>query len=95
MYTLRTTLHTHTHGVHPYNNQTPHTLQFLVSFKSSLGTLPFTLTLHIHLTILISAHFSATWFSLLTGQVSLPCSILLHTQLLYSLPLLSMLYRYY
>jgi len=27
-------------------------------------------------------------FSILIGQVSLPCSILLHTQLLYSLPLL-------
>jgi len=33
----------------------------------------------IHLTILISAF--------LTGQVSLPCNILLHTQLLYNLPL--------
>jgi len=48
----------------------------------------FTLTLHIHLTVLISAHWSATSFSFLTGQVSLPCSILLRTQLLYSLPLL-------
>jgi len=48
----------------------------------------FTLTLHIHLTILISARWSATSFSFLTGQASLPCSILLHTQLLYSLPLL-------
>jgi len=45
-------------------------------------------TLHIHLTILISARWSATSFSFLTGQVSLPCSILLCTQLLYSLPLL-------
>jgi len=33
-----------------------------------------------------SIHFF-TAFSFLTGQVSLPCSILLHTQLLYSLPL--------
>ena len=48
----------------------------------------FTLTLHIHLTVLISARWSATSFSFLTGQVSLPCRILLHTQLLCSLPLL-------
>jgi len=59
-----------------------------LSLNSLLGTLSFTLTLHIHLTILISARWSATSFSFLTGQVSLPCSILLHTQLLYSLPLL-------
>ena len=32
--------------------------------------------LHIHLTILISARWSATSFSFLTGQVSLPCNIL-------------------
>ena len=61
---------------------------FLVFLNSLLGTLSFTLTLHIHLTILISARWSATSFSLLTGQVSLPCSIPLRTQLLYSLPLL-------
>ena len=59
-----------------------------LSLNSLLGTLSFTLTLHIHLTILISARRSATSFSFLTGQVSLPCSILLRTQLLYSLPLL-------
>jgi len=59
-----------------------------LSLNSLLGTLSFTLTLHIHLTILISAHWSATSFSFLTGQVSLPCSILLHTQLLCSLTLL-------
>ena len=59
-----------------------------LSLNSLLGALSFTLTLHIHLTILISACWSATSFSFLTGQVSLPCSILLHTQLLYSLPLL-------
>jgi len=47
----------------------------------------FTLTSHIHLTILILAHWSATSFSFLTGQVSLPCNILLHTQLLHNLPL--------
>ena len=59
-----------------------------LSLNSLLGTLSFTLTLHIYLTILISARWSATSFSFLTGQVSLPCSILLRTQLLYSLPLL-------
>jgi len=59
-----------------------------LSLNSLLGTLSFTLTLDIHLTILISAHWSATSFSFLIGQVSLPCSILLRTQLLYSLPLL-------
>jgi len=58
------------------------------SLNSLLGALSFTLTLHIHLTILISARWNATSFSFLTGQVSLPCSILLRTQLLYSLPLL-------
>jgi len=60
-----------------------------LSLNSLLGTLSFTLPLHIHLTILISARLSASSFSFLTGQVSLPCSIRLHTQLLYSLPLLS------
>jgi len=59
-----------------------------LSLNSLHGTLSFTLTLHIHLTILISARWSATSFSFLTGQVSLPCSILLRTQMLYSLPLL-------
>jgi len=47
-----------------------------------LGTLSCSLTSHIHLTILISAHWSATSFSFHMGQVSLPCNILLHTQLL-------------
>jgi len=32
-----------------------------ISLNSLLGTLSFTFTLHIHLTILISAHWSATW----------------------------------
>ena len=41
---------------------------------------------HIHSTILISARWSATSFSFLMGQVSLPCNILLHTQLLSNLP---------
>ena len=59
-----------------------------LSLNSLLGTLSFTLTLHIHLIILVSARWSATSFSFLTGQVSLPCSILLCTQLLYNLPLL-------
>ena len=43
---------------------------------------------HIHLTILISARWSATMFSFLTGQVPLPCNMLLRTQLLYNLPLI-------
>ena len=50
---------------------------------------------HIHLTILISAQWqlpaevpSHFLFSFLTGQVSLPCNILLRTQLLWSLPLI-------
>ena len=54
----------------------------------SLSTLLLALvnfTPHIHLTILISALWSATSFSFLTGQVSLPCNILLRTQLLYNL----------
>jgi len=59
-----------------------------LSLSSLLGTLSFTLMLHIHLTILISARSSATSFAFLTGQVSLQCRILLRTQLLYSLPLL-------
>jgi len=41
---------------------------------------------HIHLTILISARWSATSFSFLPDKVSLPCNILLRTQLLYNLP---------
>jgi len=63
-------------------------LSLSLSLNSLLGTLSFYLMSHIHLTILISALWSATSFSSLTGQVSLPCSILLRTQLLYSLPLL-------
>jgi len=59
-----------------------------LSLNFLLGTLSFTLTLHIHLTILISARWSATSFSFLPGHVSLLCSILLSTQLLYGLPLL-------
>jgi len=42
---------------------------------------------HIHLTILISACWSAIWFSFLKDQVSFPCSILLCTQMQYNLPL--------
>jgi len=59
----------------------------LVSLNPLLGTLSCSLMPHIHLTILISAWWSATSFSFPTGQVSLPCNILLHTQLLYNLPL--------
>ena len=41
---------------------------FLISLNSLLGTLSFTLTWHIHLTIFISARWSATSFSFLTGH---------------------------
>jgi len=58
-----------------------------LSLNPLLGTLSCSLMLHIHLTILISARWSATSFSFLTDQVSLPCNILLRTQLLYNLPL--------
>jgi len=59
----------------------------LVSLNPILGTLSCSLTPHTHLTILISASWSATSFSFLMGQISLPCNILLRTQLLYKLPL--------
>jgi len=52
-----------------------------LSLNSLLRTLSFTLALHVHPTILISARWSATSFSFLTGQVSLPCSILLRTHI--------------
>ena len=58
-----------------------------LSLSSLLGSLSFNLP-HIHLTILISARWSATTFSFLTGQVSLSCTMLLLTQLLYNLPLI-------
>jgi len=62
-----------------------------LNLSSLLGTLSLALTPHIHLIILISAHWSAPLFSFLTDQVSLPCSILLrssHTTAVYSLALL-------
>ena len=59
-----------------------------LSLSSLLGSLSFSLTPHIHLTIVISACWSATTFSFLTGQVSLPCNMLLRTQLLYNLPVI-------
>jgi len=52
------------------------------SINTIHGILP-----HIHLTILISACWSANSFSFLTGQVSFPCNILLRTQPPYNLPL--------
>jgi len=58
-----------------------------LSLNPLLGTLSWNFMPHIHLTILISARWSATSFSFLTGLVSVPCNILLCTQLLYSLPL--------
>jgi len=59
-----------------------------LSLYPLLGILSRSFTPHIHLTILISARWNATSLSFLTGQVSLPCNILLHTQLLYNLPLI-------
>jgi len=58
-----------------------------LSLNPLLGTLSCSLTPHFHLTILISACWSATSFFFLTGQISLPCNILLYIQLLYNLPL--------
>jgi len=58
-----------------------------LSLNPLLRTLSCSLMPHIHPTILISACWSATSFPFLTGQVSLPCNILLLTQLLYNLPL--------
>jgi len=54
-----------------------------------VGILSCSFTPHIHLTILISARWSATSISFLANQVtvSLSCNILLRTQLLYNLPL--------
>ena len=66
-----------------------------LSLSSLLGHLYFTLMPHIHLTTLISARWSATSFSFLTGQVSLPHNILLRTQLLHNLPLKSMIHPYW
>ena len=60
---------------------------YLVSLSVPYLEIFFSLMPHIHLTILISARWSATSFSFLAGQVSLPCNILLRTQLLYNLPL--------
>ena len=57
----------------------------LVSLNPLRGTLSCSLTVHIHLSILISAHWSASSFSFLMVQVSLPCNTLLCTQWLYSL----------
>ena len=59
-----------------------------LSLSSLLRSLSFSLTPHIYLTILISTRWSATTFSFLTGQVSLPCNMLLRTKLLYNLPLI-------
>jgi len=56
-----------------------------LSLNFLLGTLSFTLTPHIHMTILISARWSATSFSFLTGQVSLHYNILLRTQAIWIL----------
>jgi len=64
-----------------------------LSFHSLLRALSFSLMPHIHLTILISARWSATSFSFLSGQILLYDVLL--TQLLYSLPLIIMIYPYW
>jgi len=48
-----------------------------LSINPLLRTLSCSLILHIHLTILISARWSANSFFFLTGQVWLPCNVLL------------------
>ena len=84
--------------VHPFVFAAPaHTIAtcfaVVLSSNPSLSLNPLLQTLscsfmpHIHLTILTAACCSATSFSFVTGQVSLPCNIRLCTQLLYSLPL--------
>jgi len=81
------------HNTCPYHRNLFRCSTKIMSSKPSLpldcllGTLSCNFTPHIHLTILISALWSATSFSFITGQVSLPCNIVLHTQLLYNLPL--------
>ena len=75
----------------PYISSLNHCSTMIMSSNPSifpnplLGTLYRSFTPHIHLTILISAQWSAISFSFLTGQASLPCNILLCTQLLYNL----------
>ena len=91
-------IHFFTQSVSSFRNTCPyHRSLFYCSTKiiSSIPSLSLNSLLEtifyvnvIHLIILISARWSATLFSFLTGQVSLPCSILLCTQLLYSIPLL-------
>ena len=65
-----------------------------VSHNPLLGIFSCSFMAHIYLTILISAWWSAISFSSLTGQVSLPCNILLRTQPLYNSLSLSMIYPY-
>jgi len=57
----------------------------IVSLSSLYLELSFTLTSHIHLSIVISACWNVISCSFLTGQVSIPCNILL----LYSLLLIT------
>ena len=78
----------HAHTITTCSVVVPRLCRVILVSLHSLGTLSFTLMSHIHLTILFSACWSATSFSFLTGQVSLPCNILPRTQLLYSLSLI-------
>jgi len=78
---------THAHTIATCSAVVPRLCHLILVSLSTLylELLSFSLMPHIHLTILISAHWSATSFSFLMGQDSPPCSILLRTQLLYNL----------
>ena len=87
--TLYFILHTFLHPVIIFSQHTPHHRSMFccstnvmssiptLSPSSLLGNVFFTLMPHINLTTFISAHWSATSFYFLTGQLSLPCNILL------------------
>ena len=81
---------THAHTMTMCFSVVPRLCHLILVSLSQLFTwnVSFTLTPHIHLTILISARWSDTSFSFLTGQVPLPWNILLCTQLLSCLPLI-------
>jgi len=86
--TLNFILHTFLHSIIVFfSHQMPIPSNPSPCHNLLLGTLSCSLTPHIHVTILISACWSATSFSFLMGQGWLPCNTLLLTQLLYNLPL--------
>ena len=80
-------IHFFTQSLSSFRNTCPYHRN-LFCFNPSLILVSLsTLCLELYLAILISALWSATSFSFLTGQVSLRCNILLRTQLPYNLPL--------